>query len=373
MPPEVQEWVIRGDDALQRGDFGSVLSVADSIMASGYGQVEGNFLKARALFELGNYTQAESLFVVVLDLAPDYPGTRHNLGNIYYFQKQYRRALDNFLSEAERGNDKRSWHAVAGVYSELGKLDSAEVAISKSISIDNTYAPAWLSRAMYAEQRGDSERALEFASRSFSLDSTESKVWPVLARLENQIGDASRAEAIMLRLAQVDPWSYTALFELGRSYQRMGKPDLATTYFERSNALRDMMRPVEMLEMNVRTLPSDFAQRIRLAEANRQIQRWDQAAIHYEAALTLRPENIDLASNLAALYLQMGQKQQARALLESVLDKDPRHFNALVNLSIMAIEEGDMERALRFLEQAREINPDHPMLARIRGLMGEQP
>jgi len=279
--------------------------------------------------------------------------------------------LGSFQEEAGQRDDPRTWHAVAGVYAELGRLDSAETAIQKSIALDGAYAPAWLSRSRYAEQSGRPEQALDYVTRAFGIDSTDTNTWLVLARLENQVGDPSRAIHRMQELLRVDPWSYTAIFELGRSYQKLDQTKTSAQLFERSNQLREVMQPVELLENTVLSDPSNFANRVRLADANRQIQRYDHAVRQYQAALILRPENLDLASNLGTLYLQMGKKSDAIDLFRSVLNKDPQHLATLLNVALLRIEEGDFRQSRIFFDKASAINPDHPLLVRIQQILEE--
>jgi len=372
VPPHVQQLIVRGNQALEFGNYRLALSTADSVVLSGYGTIEGQFIRARAFFELGEFDRSDSLFQLILAEEPEYPGVRHNLGNIFYFQKQYRLALESYIAEAERQSDPRSWHAVAGTYAELGKLDSAEVAIAKSLAIDREYAPAWASRAVYAEQSGEALKALEYAHQSFALDSSNVSLWLTLARLENQVGSASRSMDLMKRLIQFDPWNYTALYELGKSYQLVGQSELSSSLFDQSNRLREVMQPVELLETSVRNNPSDFSQRIRLAEANRGIQRFDDAARQYQAALVQQPDNLELASTLGTVYVQLGKRAEAMELFTYVLKQDPDHFTTLLNLAVLFLEEQNVEQSKWVFEKAASLNPTHPAVERLRKIIANQ-
>ncbi|HAY37204.1 MAG TPA: hypothetical protein DCY57_09575 [Bacteroidetes bacterium] len=368
--PKIASGIQGANQALSQGDLNRALSKAEDVLAVDPSSVDGHFLKGRVLFELGRFSAAESSFVIVANQHPAYPGVFHNLANISYLRKEYRAALSRFLQESQLESDPRSWHAVAGVYAELGVLDSALVAIESSLAIKDTYAPAWLSRAMYTEQAGDLSNALSYGRRSYQLDASKTTTWLLVARLENQIGTPDSALVLMQRMSEQDPFNYTALFEMGRSFQRMGNVEAANQMYVRSDEVRKIMKPVELLETDVREYPQRFSQRVQLAEANRAIGRWDQALKQYQSAVSMRPGNTELLSNVALMMVQLGQRDRAQNVFLDILESEPNHFPTLVNMTVFYLEVGNLEEAALYFNRARGQQPDNPVISRLASALG---
>ncbi len=83
--PDVTLFVLKGNEAFQAGDYTGALKFASSALVHNRNSSDAYFLRGRVYFELEKWDQAETAYLAVIDLEPDYPGARHNLGNVYYF------------------------------------------------------------------------------------------------------------------------------------------------------------------------------------------------------------------------------------------------------------------------------------------------
>ncbi|MDA0684228.1 MAG: tetratricopeptide repeat protein [Bacteroidetes bacterium] len=366
-----REWIAEANSALRQGALLRALALADSLEGSVPGSIDAQFLRGRIAYELGNLEEAEEAFLSVMEQTPSYPGAHLNMGNALFAQRRFREALPHFISENELREDPRAWHAISGVYFELGNIDSALVAAKQSARLDSAYRPAMVSLASYSSQIGAFEEALVFSRKAYGLDSTGSDILLQRARLENQAGDPEQAARLLTRLINTEPWNYSAVFELGRSYQVLGREDLSAAAFEHADRLRQQMQPVELLERRVAAAPADFSGRIELAESYRAQGRLTDALRHFLAAVRLRPDNLDLVSNLGTLYAQLGNGTEALARYRQVLSSDPDHVLTLLNVAVYFLEEGDVQKSKAFLDRAAKLEPDHPLLGRIRAALGE--
>jgi len=365
-----REWIIEANSALRQGALLQALSLADSLEAAVPQSLDAQFLRGRIAYELGNLDEAEEMFSSVLEQVSSYPGAHINLGNALFAQRRFREALPHFTAENALREDPRAWHAMSGVYFELGNIDSAMVAAKQSTRVDPSYRPAFVSLASYSSQIGAFEEALVFARMAFDLDSTSTDMLLQLARLENQAGDPGQAARLLTRLISIEPWNYSAVFELGRSYQANKREDLSATAFEHADRLRQQMQPVELLERRVEAAPTDFEGRVELADAYRGQGRLTAALPNYLAAVRLRPNNLDLLSNLGTLYAQLGNGEEALARYRQVLSSNPDHVLTLLNVAVYFLEEGDTVRSTAFLDRAARLEPDHPFIRRIRAALG---
>jgi len=354
--------------ALQNGSLIEVLALADSLDIVQSNQVESSILRGRVFFDMGMLAQAESSFVTVLDRAPNYPGLRHNLGNVYYFKKEYRRALEEYLKEPSLPTDPRTWHAISGAYFELGKLDSALVAVANSLRIDSGYGPALVSSSDYKSQRGDYEQALTDLRAAGARGASSSSFRLKLAKLENLAGDSNTAVALLMELVQGEPWNYSVIFELAGAFRRLGEEEKAQSLFLAADAARKDAQPVELLERIVASQPLDFEKRVSLANAYRDQTRFEDAIPHYFAAIRLRPNNLELQANVATVFLQSGNEQEAIARFRSVLLADPNNVTSLLNLSIYFIGKNEKDKAKQLFDRAEQVAPRHPALGKIRAM-----
>ena len=65
-------------------------------------RLDAHFMRGRIYFELQQWDNAEAAYLAVINIERDYPGVRHNLGNIYYGKRQNRQALDSISSCRQR-------------------------------------------------------------------------------------------------------------------------------------------------------------------------------------------------------------------------------------------------------------------------------
>ena len=85
----------------------------------------------------------------------------------------------------------------------------------------------------------------------------------------------------------------------------------------------------------------------------------------FNVAQSLRPNNIALQSNIATLYLQMGDEREALQRYGMILQQDSTVVQAWLNMGLHFARSGDKERARRSLRRALELQPDNALAKRI--------
>ena len=88
---------------------------------------------------------------------------------------------------------------------------------------------------------------------------------------------------------------------------------------------------------------------------------FQQAATHFEEAVSIYPEYLAARNDLGAQYLKLKRIDEAEKHFEIVLRKDPRNFNAKFNMGLVQVERHNYIEAISLLNQAVAIDSTRPV------------
>lgn len=88
---------------------------------------------------------------------------------------------------------------------------------------------------------------------------------------------------------------------------------------------------------------------------------FQQAANHFQEALTIYPEYLAARNDLGAQYLKLKRIDDAEKHFEIVLSSDPRNFNAKFNMGLVEMERHHYTEAISLLNQAVAIDSSRPV------------
>ena len=114
--------------------------------------------------------------------------------------------------------------------------------------------------------------------------------------------------------------------------------------------------------------PKNFDAQVRAAEAQIDAGGFEEAATFLARANALRPDDLDVRSELAVTYFMRTppQKDKAIAELRRNLESDPAHLPSLHNLTRMLIETERLDEAEATLEKLEKAKPDYEQLPQLR-------
>ena len=345
---------------LQSKHYHQAINLADSAVALSPGLADAHFVRGRVLFELNQFAASATAYSRVLELDPAYPGAHHNLGNALFGQQRYRDAVAHFRAEAA----SNSWHAAGAAHMELGQPDSALSAMRQAIALDSTYLPVHKSLAELHEQQGRYEQALTHARTSGDryLNGL------ILFRLNRFDEAASLLETVIA----TDPSHHSALYTLGQVELRRGATEAAQSLLGRANQLRQQQQEIAALATAARENPTSFSHQMAHANALQHAGQLMEAVQIWLIALSLRPANLELQSNIATAYQQLGDTTQAIARYRQVLSSDSTHVSALVNLGWYFFRTDQRPEAVSLWARAARHHPDHPAIRALRATLAQQ-
>jgi tetratricopeptide (TPR) repeat protein len=89
--------------------------------------------------------------------------------------------------------------------------------------------------------------------------------------------------------------------------------------------------------------------------------KFEEAATHFQAALSIYPEYLAARNDLGAQYLKLKQLDEAQKHFEIVLANDPKNFNAKFNMGLVQVERHNYREAIELLNQAIAIDSTRPV------------
>ncbi|HEY0193539.1 MAG TPA: hypothetical protein VGC42_20620, partial [Kofleriaceae bacterium] len=150
------------------------------------------------------------------------------------------------------------------------------------------------------EQDGDAARLAKVLEARLDITDDVIDQASILARLlelfEHSLGDRPRALDAALRWLAIEPASVQALTETDRLAAALGQ------WAEVEHRINDIVAAAEHGEVETRVSLLSFLGRIR----HRHLQRLDQAAQAYRAALALEPESVAVLDELIAIFRERG-------------------------------------------------------------------
>jgi tetratricopeptide (TPR) repeat protein len=88
---------------------------------------------------------------------------------------------------------------------------------------------------------------------------------------------------------------------------------------------------------------------------------FQQAANHFQQALTIYPEYLAARNDLGAQFLKLKRIDEAENHFQMVLRNDPKNFNAKFNMGLVHVERRQYQEAIGLLNQAVAIDSTRPV------------
>lgn len=95
-----------------------------------------------------------------------------------------------------------------------------------------------------------------------------------------------------------------------------------------------------------------------LGTALLQMGRVDEAAIHFQKALEVQPQNAEARNNLGNAFFQKGRMDEAVAHYQKALQVNPKLALARYNLGVAFLKNGRVQEAVGHFQGALEVEPD---------------
>ncbi|MCY4159830.1 MAG: tetratricopeptide repeat protein [Bacteroidetes bacterium] len=359
---DVSHLIQQSNQAFQERDYHSALALADSALVLNKNSSDAHFMRGRIYFELQQWENAETAYLAVINLTPDYRGVRHNLGNIYFGQRQFQNALNEFIQATQNHPTPMSWHATGGAYNALGQPDRAAVAFRKAIELDSLYGPAHSSLADLHEQQGNYFESLKRNEIALNLQPNHFPNQLRQARLLLRLDQIDKTVALVRHLITEHPYHAEPRHILGQALARLGLSAESSRLTTEAESLRVIIQKEGQLANVVENQPTNFQAQIHYATALRRSGNLEKAMTRYLIAQALRPDNVDLQFHIATLEIDLDDLERAEERLTRILNADSNYVLAWLGLGQIYTKTDRLTLAENAVKQAVQLNPDHPAI-----------
>ncbi len=137
---------------------------------------------------------------------------------------------------------------------------------------------------------------------------------------------------------------------------------------EASLQAQDFEGAIDFLTRANQLRPEDYKTLVRLGHANSAAGRFDTAERWFRAALTKKPDDGDVRSELALTFFMRDPPQPEKAIteLQRGLEQNPDHVPTLHNLSLMLMQTRNYEAAAATLDRLEKVEPGYERLPSLR-------
>lgn len=197
--------------------------------------------------------------------------------------------------------------ALSFVLLETGVVDEAEQCLQQVLSITPNSVDAYFMLGNIAKSKGDLRQATEHYIRASNINPQFEFAYRMLFEVYQAQGNAALAKSVLERAMLAFPSAVSFIFE---------RAGLAF-------AEQDYQKAVSLLEKILSLEPDHIASHSNLAKIYMQLGQDEAAIAHFEQLVGINPHDAAIHEDLANLYLKLGRKQEALVAFKEVVRIEP--------------------------------------------------
>ena len=253
------------------------------------GVAQRHFVAAQAAQQNKDFNTAEREYHAVLAVLPGFAEAHMNLGLVYQLQEKLRQAMAEFQRALE---------------------------IKPKLTGANFFLGVDLCKA------GEAEKAIAYLKAAAQAAPQSPDIWSWLATAQEMSGHLQANVATLKRGLESQPKSADLYYLLGRSYEKLGKEQVASLQ---------------------QSAPGSARSEQLLGESYSTSSQWPFAVIHFQNALTLAPELAGLHVELGEVFLRAERLRPAFDEFNAELQLHPQQLRAIVRKGEVKLITGDLD------------------------------
>ena len=334
--------------------------------------------QAIAFHQQGNLTQAEALYLRILEIDPLLFGPRYYLGLLRLQQGRNAEACD-YLGEALKvfPDDLGALMNYGMALRAAGRAEEAVAAFDRALAIQPNMAEGLYNRGVALGDLNRFEMAVDSYDRALTVQPemvaamiNRAMALAALQRLNDAIAGYDRALAIQ-------PGNVWALTHRGLAHRTLGRPQKALADYDRAlvldpkNVEAHYNRGVAMLDLQraadalaaFDTVMYAYHGNAEMLN-NRGVALWNlkrpaEALESYERALAIEPNFVEAWGNRGLALRDLLRYEEAIASFDQVLRLEPRNAVAWNSRGNVLRDTRDYDGAVENYSHALEIRPDY--------------
>jgi tetratricopeptide (TPR) repeat protein len=305
------------------------------------------------------------------------------VGQLSLNQEDFHGALENFAKADELNKEPAPLiHTkLADLYLRFGELDKALMASKKALSEDPSDPHIQLLYAGVLESLGRDNEAEPIYQELIKEHPGKFDAYVLLSNLYLKQQKYPQAVDTLKLLVARNPKEALGHYYLGRTYEQMGKLDLAEAEYTKvlesdpsmSNGSVELLRVLlrqkktakaeALCERMLKKDPSNALARKVLGHLKLGESKLDEALKHLDVLKDLEADPSDTRFKVALIQMEKQNFNEAERELNLVIANNPKHSEARYYLATIYAGSGKYKEAI---EELDEIEPDSPIYVKSR-------
>ncbi|HEX8522259.1 MAG TPA: tetratricopeptide repeat protein [Tepidisphaeraceae bacterium] len=303
----------------------------------------------------GQLEQAEKLYRLILEQAPDEPAVLHLLGLLVAQRGDLDEGLRLVRRAIELLPDVAEFHAnLAQMLQARGALHEAIASYRRASELKPDGAEAIFNLALLLQSQGQTQEAEEAYKRGLLL-TPNARAHNNLGAIYSSRGELGAAEESYRRAVALNPRHALAQSNLAGVLALQGRMKEAAEAYQRSLALDS----------------SNVEDQLSLGHVLESLGETAQAVECYRRCLALDPALTKARHALAMALHAMGKNAEALATAQEAVAGGPEDFDAVYGLAILLERAGRKREAVEMFERAKRLASDPDRVQFDIAAMGE--
>ena len=324
--------------------------------------------EAVTLHQQGKLEEAIRDYELFLDIYPDAPEVRSNLGAALVATGKYLQAIEEYKLALMKKDEPKVRLNLALAYYKTDDFADAVTELEKVHAADKDNRQVNVLLADSYVRQGDNKKAIELLSPLFAASTSDQAVDYVLGtalardgqvelaqRVINPLMDGpdSAEKHMLLGTAKFSAHDYPGALADFRKAAEMNPelPEVNSFYGQALFANGHTEESREIFQKELAHNPNDFQSNIHIGLLLKQDQKYDEAMKFLKRALSVRPGDVAVRYQIALVKMAQGKDEIAADELEQIVSESPKFLEAHVSLSTVYYrlkrkEDGNRERQI---------------------------
>jgi tetratricopeptide (TPR) repeat protein len=308
--------------------------------------------EAVAFHQQGKLEEAIRDYELFLDVYPDAPEVRSNLGAALAATGKYGRAIEEYKLALMKKSDPKLHLNLALAYYKTDDFTDAIVELEKVRAVDQDNRQVQTLLADSYVHTGENKKAIDVLWPVFSAGANDLAVDYVLGTALARDGQAELAQRVinplmqgpdsaekhmLLGTAKFAARDYQAALEDFRKAVEMNPnmPEVNSYYGQALFSNGHTEESQAYFEKELAHNPNDFQSNVHLGLLLKQDQKYDESLQYLKRALASRPGDVAVRYQIALAKMAQGKDTIALDELEEIVSESPKFLEAHVTLSTL--------------------------------------